>query len=82
MKGPTTFVAVRDVVFLTLGVAGIAFQQITGQVEPILLGVYLTLLGVPGLSNGLWLLKQIGEPQSSAPPVPPLPGDSQPGSEQ
>lgn len=82
MRGPTTFVAIRDVVFLTLGVAGIAFQQITRDVQPILLGVYMTLLGVPGLSNGLWLLKQIGEPPSSSPRPPVSSGDSKPESEQ
>lgn len=76
MKGPTTFIAVRDAVFLILGVSGIAFQQITGEVNAILLGVYLTLLGIPGVANGLWLLKQVGDPPSSSPPLRPSPGES------
>lgn len=76
-RGPTTFTAVRDAILLGLGVSGIAFQQITGQVSLPLLGVYMTLLGIPGLSNGLWLLKQIGEPPSSSSPREPLPGDSE-----
>ena len=72
--GPTTFTAVRDIVLLILGVLGIGFQQLTGDVNLPLLGVYMTLLGIPGLSNGLWLLRQIGEPPSSSPPSPPSPG--------
>jgi hypothetical protein len=76
MRGPTTFVAVRDAVLLTLGVGGIAFQQITGEVNALLLGVYLTLLGYPGLSSGLWLLKHIGERPSSPPRPQPSAGES------
>jgi hypothetical protein len=67
-KGPTTFVAVRDAVLLAAGVLGIGFQQVTGEVNSLLLTVYMTMIGIPGLSSGLWLLKQIGEKPSSSPP--------------
>jgi hypothetical protein len=63
--GPNKFVVIRDSVLLGGGMAGIAFQQITGQINPLLIGVYVTMLGLPGLSSGRWLLKQIGEAQSS-----------------
>jgi hypothetical protein len=71
------FTVIKDSVLLMLGTGGIAFQQITGTVSLPLLGVYLTLLGIPGLSSGRWLLKQIGEEQSSLPPSQPSPGESQ-----
>ncbi len=74
-NGPTTFVAVRDAVLLAAGVLGIGYQQLTGDVNNVLLGVYMTMIGIPGLSSGLWLLKQIGEPPSSLPPQAPSSGE-------
>lgn len=68
-KGPARFTAIRDSVLLTAGVLGVGYQQITGEVNLPLLGVYMTMLGIPGLTSGFWLLKQIGEPQSSASPA-------------
>jgi hypothetical protein len=80
--GPSKFVVIRDSALLVGGLAGIAFQQITGQINPLLIGVYMTMLGLPGLSSGRWLLKQLGAPPSSSPPVQPsssaLPPSSEP----
>lgn len=54
---------VRDVGFLLVGFGGILFQQITGQVNPWLLGVYTTMLGIPGAIG----LLQLGRGRSTTP---------------
>lgn len=74
-KGPTRFTAFRDGFLLIAGTAGIGFQQVTGETDLLLLGIYMTMLGIPGFSSGLWLLRQIGEPPSSAPPSRPSAGE-------
>lgn len=66
--------AIRDSILLAGGMLGVGFQQVTGNVNPILIGVYLTMLGVPALSNGKWLLqllmKETAESSSSSSPEP------------
>lgn len=57
------FPVMRDVVLLTGGVLGIAFQTLTGDVNPLLLAVFTTMLGIPGVTNGLWLLRNGAEQQ-------------------
>lgn len=71
---------IRDSVLLVAGVSGIGFQQITGNVSPLLIGVYMTMLGIPGLSSGVWLLKQIGESSFSSHQQLQSSADSQPPS--
>lgn len=66
--GPSRYAVVRDSILLAGGILGIGYQQITGQVNALLIGVYLTMLGVPTVVNGAWLLKQIGERPSSRSP--------------
>lgn len=52
---PERIVAIsRDVTCLVLGLAGIAHQEVTGGVQPLLLTVYSVLLGIPtslGIAN-------------------------------
>lgn len=62
----------RDAGFLLVGFGGIVYQQITGQVNPWLLGVYTTMLGIPG-AIGLLQLRGTGKPAT-----PPTPGSSSP----
>jgi uncharacterized membrane protein HdeD (DUF308 family) len=57
---PRWLVVLRDVVLLLVGVFGILHQEITGQANPLLLGVYTTLLGIPGATSALALLKGTG----------------------
>lgn len=59
----------RDVGCLVVGFGGIIWQQVTGLVNPWLLGAYLALLGVPG-ALGLW---QLGR-GTGRPVTPPTPG--------
>jgi hypothetical protein len=76
---------IRDSILLAGGVLGVGFQQVTGNVNPILIGVYLTMLGVPALSNGTWLLKLLlkenSESSSSSSPELPSSTGSAPQSE-
>jgi hypothetical protein len=65
-----TYTTVKDGLLLSTGLAGIAFQQVSGVINLPLLGVYLMLLGVPGLTSGLWLLNQYGGSQPSGHPSP------------
>jgi len=53
----------RDALLLAGGLAGIAFQQVTGHTDPVLLGVYLTLIGGPGVL-GLASLARAGRPET------------------
>lgn len=59
MKIGAILTIVRDVLFLLWGFGGIAYQQLTGQVNPWLLAVYTTMLGIPG---AIGLLQLRGRP--------------------
>ncbi len=74
---------VRDLGCTLVGLGGIVHQELTGAVNPWLLGVYTTILGVPGAA-GLWRLRvqipdgssgdgqRSGSPRLASPPgVPP-----------
>jgi len=76
---PKWFVILRDVTLLVVGVFGLLHQELTGQANPYLLGVYTTLLGIPGAANAIALLKSTGSGESthSPPPVPSSQGDSE-----
>jgi hypothetical protein len=61
---------IRDIGCFVLGIAGIVYQQITGKVDTVLLVVYLTLLGVPGLLGAIAIGRGTDdgpEPPSSRP---------------
>lgn len=76
---------------MALGLLGIGWQQYTGQVNALLLGVYLTLLGIPVGVNAVQITRQarrlsgrgstgIPASPSSPPSVPsPLPSSSSEG---
>lgn len=59
MKVQTAITVARDVGCLVVGLGGIIFQQVTGQVNIELLLVYTTFLGIPG---ALGLLSLRGKP--------------------
>lgn len=58
----------RDLVLLAIGSFGILYQLLTGHTDPMLLVVFTSMLGIPGVANAFWLLKQSGE---LPPPVSP-----------
>ena len=60
MKWQALVAVVRDAGFLIVGFGGVIYQQATGQVNPWLLGVYTTMLGIPG---AIGLLQLRGRPE-------------------
>lgn len=67
----------RDVILLVFGLAGIGYQQVTGEVNFVLLAIFTAMTGIPGLVNLLPLLRGLPtESQSSAPASTLPPSDS------
>lgn len=69
-KGPAWSRVLRDLVFLAIGGFGILFQQVTGNINLTLLGLYILILGVP-TGAAMRLLSNTPAPmdtQSSLPP--------------
>lgn len=80
MLTPKWFVILRDVALLAVGVFGLLHQELTGQANPLLLGVYTTLLGIPGAASAIALLRSTGN--GGSPPSPSVEPSSQPEPEQ
>jgi hypothetical protein len=63
---------IKDVVLFVVGLGGIIFQLVTGNVNVALLAVFTAMTGVPGLTNLVLLLKggfaTELPPSTSAPP--------------
>jgi hypothetical protein len=68
VSGPPWLTVLRDLLLLGVGIFGILYQLVTGKTDPALLVVFTTMLGIPGVANVLWLLKQSGEPPQPEPP--------------
>lgn len=67
--------------FLVVGFGGVIWQQVTGDVNPWLLAVYTTMLGIPGAIGLLQLGRGTGRatpPSTASPPSasPPPPSSS------
>lgn len=56
MKIERTIVIIKDILLFGTGLAGIIYQQVTGQVHAMLLAVFTIMVGLPGVS-ALWALK-------------------------
>lgn len=65
MKVQAIITVTRDVGCLVVGLGGIIFQQVTGQVNIELLLVYTTFLGIPG-ALGLLSLRGKSATESSS----------------
>jgi len=48
---------VKSWVLLLAGLAGIAYQQWTGEINIVLLGIFTAMSGVPGLAHIISLIK-------------------------
>lgn len=70
MRLQALITAARDVGFLIVGFGGVIYQQLTGKVNPWLLAVFTTMLGIPG---ALGLLQLRGSGRQTAPTTPPGP---------
>lgn len=47
----------KDLILFLGGLAGIAYQQITGNVNTLLLVIFTAMVGIPGLTNLVTLLR-------------------------
>lgn len=75
MSWQATKTIVRDAGCLVMGFGGIAFQQITGDVNPYLLVAYMAMLGLPG-GLALWQLRGAGKQATPPTPSPSSPSPS------
>jgi hypothetical protein len=75
-EGPSRFVFLRDVTLFVGGMAGIGYQTVTGDVNPLLTGVFMAMLGLPGVGGVISAVRSTTQ-LPSPPPVPPSPS-SQP----
>ena len=57
MEKGTDDTKIKSWILLLAGLAGIAYQQWTGEVNWILLLIFTTMTGVPGLTNLISLIK-------------------------
>lgn len=61
----------RDLTLFVFGLAGIAYQQVTGDVNFVLLAIFTAMTGVPGLVNLITLSRGLRiESQSSSSALP------------
>lgn len=64
---------VRDGLSYLFGLAGIAYQTLTGNVNPYLLIVFGAMTGVPGITSLISLVRGLPTTQQSQPSVSPPP---------
>lgn len=48
---------VKDILLFLGGLAGIGYQQITGKTDLVLLIVFTTMIGLPGVANTIRLIR-------------------------
>lgn len=72
---PKWFIIGRDVACLLVGLTGIIWQEFSNDVNALLLGVYLCLIGTPAATNAIWLFTR--SPTELSPPSPPQPSSSE-----
>lgn len=78
MKTDQKIAVTKDIILFVLGVGGIVYQLVTGNVNFGLLAVFTAMAGVPGVTNMISLLRGgFGTGSQSSSPVPePLESDS------
>lgn len=71
---------VKDIVLFVVGLGGIIFQLLTGDVDVALLAVFVAMTGVPGLTNMVSLIRggYVTDSSSSTSAPPRSPTDSGP----
>lgn len=67
-EGPSRHSVIRDTVLWIAGLAGIGYQTVTGDVQPILTGVFMTMLGLPGIGGLISAARSTTASQSPSPP--------------
>lgn len=68
MKPERRIAVAKDLILFLGGLSGIAYQQVTGNVNVVLLAVFTAMTGVPGLTNLISLWRgSVTELQSRSP---------------
>lgn len=66
--GPSIYVTVRDGLLLAGGLLGIGYQTISSDVNPVLTGAFMAMLGLPGVGGIISAVKGSTTSSSSSPP--------------
>jgi len=67
----------KDLILFIGGLSGIGYQQVTGDVNFILLAIFTAMTGVPGLTNLIAIMRgSVIESRSPSSALPPLDSDS------
>jgi hypothetical protein len=72
-EGPTRFVFVRDVILFSGGMLGIGYQTVTRDVNPLLTGAFMAMLGLPGVGGVISAVRSTTQQSSPPPPSPSSP---------
>jgi hypothetical protein len=67
----TTVTVVKDLLLFLVGLAGIIYQTVTGGVNVILLTVFVSMTGLPSITNGIALVRGLTTASQSSPPAEP-----------
>jgi len=67
---PSRIAIVKDLILFFGGLTGIAYQQITGNVNIVLLMIFTAMTGVPGLTNIISLVRNSPTVSQSLPHPP------------
>lgn len=68
---PNRIAIAKDLILFFGGLIGIAYQQITGNVNVVLLMIFTAMTGVPGLMNIISLVRNSPTELPSSLPLPP-----------
>jgi hypothetical protein len=67
IEGPSRLHVVRDTCLWVGGLLGIGYQTITGEVNPVLTGAFMAMLGLPGVTG---IVSAVRSTTSSSSPSP------------
>ncbi len=67
-QGPSRLTVARDTCLWVGGLLGLGFQTVTGEVNPILTGAFMGMLGLPGVTGIVSAVRNTGSSQSESPP--------------
>jgi hypothetical protein len=77
-EGPSRLHVIRDTSLWVGGLLGIGYQTLAHDVNPILTGVFMAMLGLPGIGGLVSAVRNTTDSPSPSPP----PSSSQPSSSQ
>lgn len=67
----TWFPVIRDLAMFAGGLAGVAYEELSGRTSVPLLLIYTTMLGIPGALGALWMARNGESDGASELPSPP-----------